>query len=213
MKIYLAGGITGNLNKLWKEMSKIYLAGTLSRPFVIEEAMKLYLADLTPFGRNTYSNIIENNKPYILESYYYIKDQNDWIIKMRPFFKDFLLDSGAFSFFGGKSKNINWIEYTKNYAEFIKKHDINNFIELDIEKITNLNLVEDLRKLLQDKTGKNPIPVWRPYRKIDYWYNMVENFNYIAISASGQYDSAWTREKNAPIVLNTLLNIYNDLLL
>ena len=77
---------------------------------------------------------------------------------MRPFFKDFLLDSGAFSFFGGKSKNINWIEYTKNYAEFIKKHDINNFIELDIEKITNLNLVEDLRKLLQDKTGKNPIP-------------------------------------------------------
>ena len=50
MKIYLAGGITGNLNKLWKEMSKIYLAGTLSRPFVIEEAMKLYLADLTPYS-------------------------------------------------------------------------------------------------------------------------------------------------------------------
>jgi len=191
MKIYLAGGVTGNLIKFWQEAMKIYLAGTYSRPFIIEEAMKIYLADLTPFGRSTYTKIITENKPFILESFFYLRKQKEWIIKMHPFFGDFLLDSGAFSFFDGKDKNIDWKKYTIEYCNFINEYKIDKFIELDIEKITSMSLMEDLRKLIQDKTGKNPIPVWRPSRGIDNYYRTIEDFDYIAISASGQYDSAW----------------------
>lgn len=31
MIIYLAGGVTGNLNKFWKEAMKIHFAGTYTR--------------------------------------------------------------------------------------------------------------------------------------------------------------------------------------
>ncbi len=51
MKIYLAGGVTGNLISFWKE------------------AMKIYLADLTPYGRSAYTKTIVENKPLILESF------------------------------------------------------------------------------------------------------------------------------------------------
>ena len=85
MLIYLAGGITGNLFKLWKEMMKIYLAGTYSGPFVIEEAMKIYLAGNAPWRENgIYDNAIINNKPFILESYFYIKEKLPAFKNPRP---------------------------------------------------------------------------------------------------------------------------------
>lgn len=204
MIIYLAGGVTGNIISFWKDVMKIYLTGTYSRPFVIKEAMKLYLADLTPYGRSTYNGILQENKPYILESYYYIRSHNEWIGKMLPFFKDFMLDSGAFTFFG-KDGNTDWKKYTLEYCDFINKYKIDNFIELDIEKVTSMEHVEDLRKLIHDKTGKRTIPVWRPSRGLDYWYKLIEEYDYVAISASGAYDSGWTRKKGSDLVLRKLI--------
>ena len=182
MKIYLAGGVTGNLIYFWKEAMKLYLAGTYSRPFVIQESMKLYLAGITLFGKDTYTNSIIENKPYILESFYYIKNQNDWIMKMRPFFEDFLLDSGAFSFLNNIKKGTpNWDKYIEDYAAFITKHDIDLFFELDIDPIVGITEVERLRTKLEGLTGKKCIPVWHKSRGLEYWKQMCKDYNYIAI--------------------------------
>jgi len=183
MQIYLAGGVTGNLIKFWKEAMKIYLAGTYSRTFVIEESMKLYLAGNAPWrGDGVYDKTITENEPYILESYYYIRKDNDWIMKMRPFFKDFLFDSGAFSFLNNVKKGRpNWEQYIDEYAEFINKHDIDLFFELDIDPIVGLNEVERLRAKLEMLTNKKCIPVWHKSRGLEYWKRMCKEYNYIAI--------------------------------
>jgi len=126
-------------------------------------------------------NII-NNRPYILESYYYIKDQNDWILKMRPFFKDFLLDSGAFSFMSTKGLvKPNFDLYVEQYAEFINKHQVDLFFELDIDSIIGLKEVERLRVKLEILTNKQCIPVWHKSRGLEYWKQMCKDYNYIAI--------------------------------
>lgn len=179
MIVYLAGGVTGNLISLWKNMLKLYLAGTYSRPFVIEEAMKLYLAGIQ--GKAKDFVIINNSKPYILESYFYIKEQNEWILKMRPYFKDFLLDSGAFTYLNGAKANINWDKYIEEYAEFINKHNIQYFIELDIDSVVGIKEVERLRYKLENLTGKQSIPVWHKSRGLEYWKKMTSEYKYVAI--------------------------------
>lgn len=186
---------------------KIYLAGTYSRPFVIEENMKVYIAisDIGYKRNGDYDNILTQNKPYILESFFYVKEQHSWMERLLPMTNEFLLDSGAFSFFGKSEKNMDWKKYVSEYCQFINKYQINNFVELDIEKITSMQEVEYLRKLIQDKTGKNPIQVWRPSRGLEYWRKMITENDYVAISASGQFDSAWTRKPGAENVLISLL--------
>lgn len=45
MEVYLAGGLTGNLSKFWKSVSmKLYIAGTLSRPYVYKKAMEVFFS-------------------------------------------------------------------------------------------------------------------------------------------------------------------------
>lgn len=158
---------------------KIYLAGTYSRPFVIEESMKLYLAGIQGKAKDF---VLNDEKPYILESFYYIKEQNDWIMKMRPFFKDFLLDSGAFSFLNNiKKGSPNWDKYIEDYSAFITKHNIDLFFELDIDPLVGITEVERLRTKLEGLTGKQCIPVWHKSRGLKYWKQMCKDYNYIAI--------------------------------
>lgn len=187
---------------------KVYLAGMGSRAhFLINKNMKVYLAGNAPWRYDgIYDDLIMDNCPYILESYFYLRNSSKWISKFMPYFKGFLLDSGAFSFFGKGGENMDWNKYTLEYCKFINKHNIENFVELDIDSITSLEKVENLRKIIQDKTGKNPIQVWRPSRKIDYWYKMIEENDYVAISASGQYDSGWTRGDKSSSVLRKLIS-------
>jgi len=117
-----------------------------------------------------------------------------------------ILDSGAFSFFGG-GKKVDWDNYTLQYCKFIKDTKQKLFFELDIDKVTSLTHAEILRDKIEQSTGMQPIPVWRPSRGIEYWHKMCEEYNYVAISASGAYDSAWTRKKKFIPILQTMLSI------
>ena len=181
MKIYLAGGVTGNLIGFWKQVMKIYLAGTYSRKYCIKEAMKVYLAGNAPWREEgIYNEAIKKIKPYILESYYYLRDNNKWIMEMKPFMKDFLLDSGAFTFLN-EPGNHNWQKYVEEYAVFINKYDVEYFFELDIDPIVGLEEVERLRHILEKFTGKKCIPVWHKSRGMDYWKKMVQEYDYVAI--------------------------------
>lgn len=177
MRLYLAGGITGNLKPDFQRTMKIFLAGTYSRPYCFEEYMKLFLAS------NHQKKYIDfdwkNSSVYILESFYYA---DEWVEKHIPLFKDFLLDSGAFTFFSGKqTKEINWEEYVDRYADFINRNKVNHFFELDIDKLIGYENVLKLRKRLEDKTGKQCIPVWHKFRGKENFFSMCDEYPYVAV--------------------------------
>lgn len=115
---------------------------------------------------------------YRLESFAYITPQEASEIYL---YKDFILDSGAFSYLNGASGNVNWEQYVESYANFIIKYKVKNFIELDIDPIVGIKEVERLRAKLEAKVGKQSIPVWHKSRGKQYWLDMVKEYNYVAI--------------------------------
>ena len=179
MRLYLAGGVTGNLKPDFQKTMKLYLAGTNGRRWTIEEYMKIFLAGQAPWKEEgLYENIFSRSSIYILESFYYA---DEWVEKHIPLFKDFLLDSGAFTFFSTKPKNVNWEEYVDRYADFINRNKVNHFFELDIDKLIGYENVLKLRKRLETKTGKQCIPVWHKFRGKENFLSMCDEYPYVAI--------------------------------
>lgn len=103
--------------------------------------MKIYLAGLENHFRRSYIlDFIKNCSIYALSSFFTIKDE---YIELIPYFKDFILDSGAFSFMNCSINNIDWNEYLKKYAKFINENKIKNFFELDIDSIVGYSKVKN----------------------------------------------------------------------
>lgn len=189
MKIFLAGGISGNLRDFWNKVMKIYLTGSRSRDEVID-AMKVYIA-----GNSIKKKILreqlygcdfvtgENNLRgiNILESFYYLR-KNEEFMTLVKHLGSFLLDSGAFTFMSGSHKGgINWDKYVEEYAAFINQWNVQLFFELDIDSVVGLTEVERLREKLEALTGKKPIPVWHRNRGKEYFIKMCENYPYVAL--------------------------------
>ena len=198
MIIYLAGGATGNNNHIWRDNAK-------SKN--LDEPMKIFLAGTHAEERRANSEGDFDQKISILESFYYMQD---WMI---PYIRekwDFLLDSGAFTFMSDKKNKggVDWMDYLKRYINFINENDIKLFFELDIDSIVGLKEVEKMRSILEKETGKKSIPVWHKNRGLKYYEKMCDDYDYIAIGASGQNDSKWTRKGEESIrVLNQLCDI------
>ncbi len=140
--------------------------------------MRLYLA-----GLDKSENIINlYNDTLRLTSFYNCTDK--YIQKLIRIIgrENILLDSGAFTFrmHGLKGEDID--TYTKRYIDFINKYDIKYFFEMDIDMCAEeLVKVKQLRKRIEDETGKKCIPVWHKTRGIEEWKEIVDNYNYIAI--------------------------------
>jgi len=137
--------------------------------------MKLYLA-----GQNGHPWIEDQFFDfYRLESYFNIaKKEIEHISK----YKSFLLDSGAFSYMNGLcSKDVNWNIYIEEYADFINKHKINLFMELDIDNVVGYKEVRKLRNKLENLTQRQCIPVWHKSRGKEEWINLIKEYNYVAI--------------------------------
>ncbi len=201
MRIFLAGGVSGNLRDFWIRVMNKYLAAPHSRSEVVEE-MKVYQAGLLASGhlkdriRESMSKFLNDgensiaedfvsdvklSEMSILESFYYLR-KNEEFMALAKHFGSFLLDSGAFTFMTGAHKGaINWDEYVEDYARFINKHDIKLFFELDIDSVVGLQEVERLREKLEAMTGKKPIPVWHKNRGKEYFIQMCENYPYVAL--------------------------------
>lgn len=186
MRIYLAGGITGNCKAYWDAYIKLYLDGTYSRDYCVKEAMKLYLSGNYPgkMGKGGFSEVARRPQElYILESFYYIRDAT-WV-SMIPLFKGFMLDSGAFTFIAGKDgSKVDWERYLDEYSEYINQHRIETFLELDIDCIVGLKEVERLRKRLEKRTGKQPIIAWHDNRGKDYFIQTCKDYKYNAIGTT-----------------------------
>lgn len=116
----------------------------------------------------------------ILESFYYADDFTE---KMIPFFKKFLLDSGAFTLFTDKSKGsgIVWEDYVDRYADFIVRNNVELFFELDIDKLVGKDKVLELRRRLEKKAGRQCIPVWHKFRGKEAFLRMCDEYKYVAI--------------------------------
>lgn len=187
MDIYLAGGISGNCKPLWTEMIKaermgkldIYLAGNNGRRWLVD----LYLAG-TMYGNNgNFLKRHENDVPpmidlSILESFYYADEWTEWAI---PKLKNFMLDSGAFTFMTSHKGKVDWNDYLRKYADFINKNDVKLFYELDIDSIVGYDKVLEMRKWLEAETGKKPIPVWHKSRGKEEFLKMCDEYGYVAI--------------------------------
>lgn len=123
---------------------------------------------------------------YNLMSYYYIRNNNfEHAVKIRDNSEEIMIDSGAHSFqFGTK---VNFEEYTREYAEFIKKFDTPNvvgYFEMDVDNVIGYDKVLELRKILEEVSDKI-IPVWHPNRGIEDFKQMCKKYKGKVISITG----------------------------
>lgn len=135
---------------------KIFMAGTYSHKYVVEE----------------------HKNDYILESFYSIKE---WQIPYIKECKMFLLDSGAFTFMNSNKGKTDFNQYLKDYINFINKYDIKYFFELDIDSIVGHEKVKEMRAVLEKGTGKKCIPVWHKSRGLEEWRKLTKEYDYVAI--------------------------------
>lgn len=141
--------------------------------------MKIYLAGVAPWrNEGRYDPIIHKYKPYILESFYYANADTERLI---PYYGDFLLDSGAFTFIANKSDKINFEDYLERYADFIVRNNVKKFFELDIDSVVGYSKVKEYRTKLEKLTNRQVIPVWHKNRQIDEYKRLCEEYSYIGI--------------------------------
>ena len=203
MIIYMAGGVSGNLNPAWGKIAKeAYAEPVLPRlaKHMIGDDMKLHLAS-NGIWRNQglYDDSIVTHKPYILESFYYIDADTE---RLLPYYGDFLLDSGAFTFMMDSKTAVNWDEYLERYADFINRNRIDKFFELDIDVVVGYDEVVRLRNKLENLTGQQCIPVWHKSRGMDNFRSTCDAYPYIALGGivSGEFKS--TEYKHFPLLIN-----------
>lgn len=136
------------------------------------------------FSSDAVDNSVKQWKPFILESFYYADSETE---RLLPYFGDFLLDSGAFTFMGGfsftKSENINinWEEYLERYADFINRNRIEKFFELDIDSVVGYEKVKYFRKKLENMTNRQCIPVWHSTRGKEEFLRSCDQYPYVAL--------------------------------
>lgn len=158
--------------------------------------MKVFLAGLeTHAGTTVPIDLLKGT--YCLASFFGAR-KNPRFEKIIPLFGDFLLDSGAYTFFGGKTGGVDWEAYIDEYADFVVRNDVKNFFELDIDKFIGYDAVKILRKRLETKARRQCIPVWHKSRGKEEYLKMCDEYPYIAVGglvgAGGAGASAYSSE-------------------
>lgn len=137
--------------------------------------MKIYLAGTGNFcwqPRDFYNF-------YRLESYLAIK-KDDPIER----YKDFILDSGIFSYLNGKkTEGVDWDKYVYDYAKLVRERRIRNYVEVDVDKMIGLKETERLRRSLEKQVGWKSMPVWHTNRGYDKWLEICRDYDYVCFGA------------------------------
>jgi len=149
--------------------------------------LKLYLAgfstSLMAHEWDAIVNITDLSKLHVLESFFYIH-KNDRTRELIPQFKDFMLDSGAFTFMQGKAaraKGLNLDDFTRDYAIFVRDNNIKTFLELDVDHVVGPEKYDYYNKMLQDITGREPLYVMHRHRGADWLHKTLESHKCICI--------------------------------
>lgn len=170
-----------------------------------EGRMQLYLAGVWPWrSEGGYDETVTEYRPYILESFFYADEDTERLI---PYFGDFLLDSGAFTFMQGKGGQTDWNEYIERYAAFIVRNKVEKYFELDIDSVVGYDKVLQFRAKLEKLTGRQSIPVWHRSRGQDEYIRHCEEYPYVAIGGlvDGAKKGEYARQywKYFPWFINT----------
>lgn len=146
---------------------KIILAGTEYRATSLNEE----------YQKDHKGNVFSDAN--ILQSYYYCNDFTKQVII--PSCKQFMLDSGAFTFMQGKGGVKDWDAFLEGYADFIKENRVKLFFELDIDSIVGYDRVLELRRKLERAVDAPPIPVWHRSRGKEEFQKMCREYDYVAV--------------------------------
>lgn len=147
--------------------------------------MKIYLASIEE--KLSHEGIIERVKTdiegiLILGSFFRITQRDvKKYSSLLHYFKDFMLDSGAFSFMSSCGIKQDWEEYIEQYASFINENHIEKFFELDIDSLVGYEKVKEYRSILERKVNHQCIPVWHRTRGADEFFRLCEEYRYISI--------------------------------
>ena len=147
--------------------------------------MRIYLASLEYYLSN--AGIIDQIRSFprtisILGSYYNISHRNKKLYTtIIPYFKDFMLDSGAFSFINSQKAKINWDEYLEKYASYISETHTEKYFEFDIDMLVGYEKVKEYRARLEALTGIPSIPVWHRSRGQDEFLRLCDEYSYVAV--------------------------------
>lgn len=150
-------------------MTRLYIAGT-SREWKHDGSGRLQEL-LGPGGALT--EIV-----CVLESFYYVKD---WQTECNGLFRDFMLDSGAYTFCYGSKRSVELSSYLDRYANYVRDNGISLFFELDVDEIAGFDEVVAMRRRLESFVGRRCIPVWHDNRGHDEWLRMCKEYDYVAI--------------------------------
>ncbi len=117
--------------------------------------------------------IINLSELHILQSFVYAKEEHAERYKDC---KSFMMDSGAFTLMMSKKnvKNFDIKEFAVRYANFIKKWNVNDFVELDVDGIFGVDVYKDILHMVQDITGKDPIRVFHGWRGKEYFEELIK---------------------------------------
>ena len=152
--------------------------------------MKIFLSSIeTAYSEHFVPKLIESGVKlkWNLMSYYYLRDDKKYRLAelIRDNSQEIMIDSGAHSF--QKGKKVNWLEYTKQYADFIKKFDRPNVIgyfEMDVDGVIGYEKVLELRKILESVSNKI-IPVWHKNRGISEFKKMCQEHRGGVVAITG----------------------------
>ena len=136
--------------------------------------MKIFLSAIE--GQKEIPQIFAGKMKWNLMSYYAIRKNTALAEYIRDNSEEILIDSGAHSF--QKGKKVDWVKYTQEFADFIKKYDRPNVIgysEMDVHNIIGYEKVLELRKILENVSDKI-IPVWHYNRGIDDYIQMCKDY-------------------------------------
>jgi hypothetical protein len=145
--------------------------------------MKIFLSGLEASGEFEEINKRIPKYKYILCSFYYLRQEI--FEKILPKSDLMLIDSGAHSF--QKGKKVDWLEYTRKYAQWIKENDCDKIIgyfEMDVDNVIGYERVLELRKILESVTDKI-IPVWHKNRGVDEFKKMCMQYSGRIIAVTG----------------------------
>lgn len=101
-------------------------------------------------------------------------------------FKNVMVDSGAFSFMSGtetKIKKEDIDKFVEGYGKWLgdNKGYYDYFEEMDLDFLFPMDIIEEWRRFLEECAGRKSIPVWHINRGIDYWKQMVKDYDYVAV--------------------------------
>lgn len=120
-----------------------------------------------------------------LMSYYYIKGNPALACYIRDHSEEIMIDSGAHSF--QKGKRVDWEQFTRQYADFIKEYDRPNvvgYFEMDVDNLLGYERVLELRKILETASDKI-IPVWHKNRGIEEFKKMCRDYAGKVVAITG----------------------------